>query len=442
MDKLEKSLSPKEATLTTIQEIDDLIFHGPLVIGDLIRIKEKKSSYFFGAFTVNSEVFKSKFSKEELGLLINQGFNGYQSEVNEEQLHIFLKSIEFSIKQRLSDKINYFLKSEENKYLMLFDLLNEKNNEEKIKLQTKIEEKDFFIEGGFNELRKLEKENLQLKSRVDELREQLEKFKPYLNGKNNLNWNELLDNKNNRQLLIKDMSSLTIEDFKRVINEQENLIFQILDEITSLKMNEVIFNDDKRELIDQVEILKQEEKNSYELYKSWETAKKNLLKRVENNGKYFEQAVIKNLDLSQKNLSLESDLNNLKLKNLEFENHLTQLDQKIEELTLDIEERDKKISDLQKNHFLEKIKLNTILTLNVSASLIPSSIYRKFVKTVEASILASRIFNSPEKESCYWIMLATFSVLSITYSLYSIIKFFYSNISIYCKKILRYKEDT
>jgi hypothetical protein len=444
MDELGKSLSPKEVTLATIQEIEDLIFYGPLVIGDLVK-ENKKSSYFFGAFPVNSEVFKSKFSKEDLNLLIDQGFNGYQSEINEEQLHIFLKKIEFSVKQKLSDKINYFLKSRENRYLILFDLLSEKNDRERIKLQTEIEEKDFFIEGGFNELKKLEKENSQLKSRVDELREQIEKFKPYLNGKSNLNWSELLDSKNSRQLLIKDMSSLTIEDFEKVIHEQESLIFQILDEITSLKMNEIIFEDDKKELISQVEILKQEKKNNHKLYESWETAKKNLLKRVENNGKYFEQAAIENSNLFQEKLRLEndlklskSDLNCLRLRILELE----KLDQKIKELNFDIEEKNKKISELQKNNFLERIKLNAILTLNVSASLIPSSLYKKFVKTVDSSILALRMFSSSEKELCYWIILATLSILSIIYSLYAITKLLYSNISAYYRKIFWRKENT
>jgi hypothetical protein len=440
MDELERSLSPKEVTLATIQGIEDLIFLGPLVIGDLVK-ENKRSSYFFGAFSVNSEIFKSKFSKEDLSLLIDQGFNGYQSEINEEQLHIFLKKIEFSIKQELSDKINCFLKSRENRYLILFDLLSEKNDRERIKLQTKIEEKDFFIEGVFNELEKLERENSQLKSRVDELREQIEKFKPYLNGKSNLNWSELLESKNSRQLLIKDMSSLTIEDFEKVIHEQENLIFQILNEIASLKMNEIIFEDDKKELIDQVEILKQEKKDNHKLYESWETAKKNLLKKVENNGKYFEQAVIEKLNLFQEKLQLEDNLKllegDLRSRILELE----KLDQKIKKLNFDIEEKNKKISELQKNNFFERIKLNAILTLNASASLIPSSLYKNFVKTVDYSILALRMFNSSEKELCYWIILATLSILSIIYSLYAIIKLLYSNVSAYYRKIFWHKEN-
>lgn len=161
----------------------------------------------------------------------------------------------------------------------------------------------------------------------------------------------------------------------------------------------VSLRDDLSKLSNSIEIIQQEKENSYQLYQESEITNAKLIAAIESNSEKFIQTTLENTEISNNNLFLKKDLEAQTLANSQLRVSTESSVQNAKELQLKLQKSKKELVTLQESFFTEKLKTNVILLLNVSTSLVPGQTYGRFVKTFQASVLASRVIKSPAKES-------------------------------------------
>lgn len=361
--------------------------------------------------------------REKVEDLVIQGGSSRAAVVNEEALFKMLQEFEHVVKKNIFALVEETLTSEEtNPYFTFLNVINERKNCDDIRFQAEIDDRDQKISAGIIQLEKLQEENTQLRSRLHELRTQLEKFRPYLDGaEGKLNWEALI--KGARKFTIKDASSFTIEELKNSLREHELLISQMIAELAAMKSAEILSEDSLKEACDRIVVLEQEQEKSYLFYQEWEATKTELLAKMQRSSIDFEKVSFRNLTLARENQALNEVLEIQKQKGLETDQQLEQSSQLVSKLSCELEQNKEQLSALRESLVTEKIKTNAILILNASTALVPGQAYGRIVKAFEASLLASRILNYPEKESYQWLFLGMICSASVLYNSYRFVNY-------------------
>lgn len=362
------------------------------------------------------------FNERDIESLVTQGSIKSEAHVDMRNLFELCEKYEHGTKMEIFAAVTEVLASKDtNPYIAFIEAVEAEKTHDRIIYSAEIDRLKVALNAAFAELKKQDKIISQQENRIDQLKAELEKFKPYLDGSSgNLDWDALVRNSN--KLFIQDTSSLTIKELKNLLEERELLIGERTRQLIAMQIELVTLGDDLNKALNSIEIIQQEKENSYQSYRQLEIANENLITEINIHSEKFIETTLKSSEIANENLVLKSSLISQKLedaKEIAFAN------QRIYDLQLELQKNKDNFLMLQESHFIERIKTNVILVLNVSTSVVPGQTYSRIVKTFETSMLASRALNSPVEESKQWMILTFLCIGSIIYNIYKITDFFY-----------------
>lgn len=367
------------------------------------KFQKKEITNIFG---IKSTVETTSYSSKQVHELVTfnitkslveshkrNGRSGNMFDIDNSKLKEFLSDFEKEVKEQASSVLSKQLKSIENGYL---SIIESKSNEWKSKeayYYSKIEEKESARSSALQELSKKDSENKKLKTALLLLEKKIKKFESDLEHKKEFFFPQSLKIRN--QKLLKDKSSSKADYLCEKLEFTEQELF-------AKKAMLIRLEHDLLMAKDQIDIFKEQEKQSFEFYAKWEVRRKEieeaLAKQVENY----------NILMAEK-LKTTTSLYNSEEKVNELLNELSSATEELQKLQALFEKNKNENEQLKRSNLISKVKLNTVLVVDTTRNFLSNSV-GNYITYAETALLGSEINSTSNKAA--WTVIAMFSIFS------------------------------